>query len=461
MANRQKRRLAAERIAAKEAQLQQVFQLSNRKKRLKKKPLKTLNHLKKVNFKYCKLSKVEQTDLALIFDNFAQNNKQRNHCPIDTIYHFLRCLIKKNVLHLLTKGDWDEKEALRIVLEHRREWVRPIEEWKTPKTKHKDALFAHLVRHLFAKYYVPLFLDEAWWGKHAGNHSGYNKPNQSRPQNEYFIHWFLHIAKGNNIRTAQQLPFPLTKKMAHYFLQSHEHVYITEAFRRAQVLAMGGSKRQAKLIIRTRLGGNLEHNDFWEQVVRFLLRYPELKLREIKQIVDFIHFQKYETPWIEDLQGEKLDFPPIQPNWQIKGKTLASVRREMQRWQQIPNDYLQAVENLTWKPFPIADFEVKKEDGTIYRIQQITQLHQLYREGIAMNHCVGTYCQACKNGETSIWSLWYEKSDGNCKRLVTIEVNQYRKLQQMYQKNNEEPSKLEKSIIREWAKKEKIRVLNE
>ncbi|MGB0930026.1 MAG: PcfJ domain-containing protein [Chitinophagales bacterium] len=458
MANRQKRRLVAERIAAKEAQLQQALHLSNRKKRLKKNPLKVLNCLQKVGFKYCKLSKLEQTDLAFLLANFAENNSRRNHCPFSKTYSFLRHIIRKNVLHLLTKADDRDRESLRIVLEYRQEWVRPLEDWQAPKNKQFEPVFAHLIRHLFTHYPVPRFLDEAWHSWHAGAHSGYDTKKQFRRCNEHFIHWFLHVGKGYNIRTAHFLPVRLTKKMAHYLLQSHEHIYIAEAFRRAQVLAMGGTKKQAGLIIRTQLGNSLEHDDFWQQVVRFLLRYPELTLKDMKQIVDFIHHQKFEIPWLNDAEGQDVKLPPIQANWQIKGKTLASVRREMKRWQQIPDSHFQNIENFNWKPFPIADWEFVA-DGAAYHIQQITQLHDLYREGIAMNHCVGTYAYNCQHGESSIWSLWEEKVGGSRKRLVTIEVGNNRQLKEWKRKNNTEPTKLEKGLIRHWAKLVNVRYM--
>ncbi len=457
MANRQKRRQLAEQMAKQEAQFQQVLRLSNRKKRLKKKPLQTLNRLQQVAFEFKQLAKFEQTDLALLLANFAKNNKKRNHCPLPKTYHFLRCILSQNALLLLTKTTRSCRETLRILLEFRKDWVRPIETWKAPKTNQYERILAHLIRHLFARYYVPVFLCEAWWSRHAGKHSGYDSQKDFRSCNAHFIEWFLHIGKGQNIRTAQFLPFSLTKKMAHYFLQSHEHLFITEAFRRAQVLAMGGSKQQAKRIIRTRLGNNLEHDDFWRQVVRFLLKYPALSQKEIEEIVDFIHLQKFAKPWTSDIGGENLDLPPIQPKWQIRGKTLASLKREMERWQKIPNDYFQNIENLTWKPFAIEDRELTA-DGVVYHLEQITTLHRLYQEGIAMNHCVGTYAHECKNGETSIWSLWAETIGGNwnCKRLVTIEVDKGRKVRQMFRKNNEDPTKLEKRLICHWMKLEGI-----
>ena len=55
----------------------------------------------------------------------------------------------------------------------------------------------------------PPFMDHAW----LGNGAGY-------VGDELCQQWFVHIGTGNNIRKADGLPFPLTKLMAHHFLQA-------------------------------------------------------------------------------------------------------------------------------------------------------------------------------------------------------------------------------------------------
>lgn len=453
MANRQRRRLVAEETAAKEATLQRVLHLSNRKKRLKKQPLQTLNRLQKIDFQYKQLHKFEQTDLASLMCRFVENKKPRKDCSLQLSHHFLKHLIRNNGLCLLINTNEGDLESLRIILEHHTEWVRDIATWTPPKTRQHSRLYSHLLRHLFAKYHVPGFLDEAWWAEWGNKYSGYHLT--KRKCKQYFINWFLHIGKGGSIRKATNLPIPLTKKMAHYLLQAPDHLYITPAFRWAQVRYMGGTKKQAMLLVRSQLGSRFEHNDFWVQVIRFFLQYPQLTLQEIRNIIDYIHTQKYKYAQVEDIEGERIELPPINPKWQIKGRTLASLQREMSRWQKIPLAYLQKFQNHHWTPFRIENFMTTLE-GVNYHIQQITSLRDLYIEGLNMNHCVGAYAQECFNGKSSIWSLWKEIPNGGVKRLVTIEVSKKRKVTQLSRKNNEEPTKLEKRLIRDWMRLERI-----
>ena len=67
--------------------------------------------------------------------------------------------------------------------------------------------FGSLARHLLARYDVPAFLDAAWRDgltAEGVRHQG----------------WFKHVGRGENIRTADDLPIPMTKRMAHHFLQT-------------------------------------------------------------------------------------------------------------------------------------------------------------------------------------------------------------------------------------------------
>ena len=102
-------------------------------------------------------------------------------------------------------------------------WIRPLKQW-TPRSHNPDRQFSSLARHLRAAYDVPVFMDKAWL-------QGTVVQQQ----------WFKHVGTGKNIRTAEGIPIPLTKKMAHCFLEAPDHYPIEAAFRWAQVLALEGS----------------------------------------------------------------------------------------------------------------------------------------------------------------------------------------------------------------------------
>ena len=90
-------------------------------------------------------------------------------------------------------------QGIAALANHHESWIRSVETWKVKK-HNRARQFSELARHLLAAYEVPPFMDCAWLN---GNVTHQN--------------WFKHIGIGQNIRTAPDIPIPLTKKMAHPF----------------------------------------------------------------------------------------------------------------------------------------------------------------------------------------------------------------------------------------------------
>src|SRR5687768_8843702 len=120
-----------------------------------------------------------------------------------------RDVLKRLLLHVasvssLASSQWTVQPLIRLGRRHR-EWVRQPEEWK-PRSYNGKRQLSSLARHLFARYRVPAFMDAAWTEDNASG----------RLHQE----WFIHVGRGENIRKAAGLPVPLTKMMAHHFLQA-------------------------------------------------------------------------------------------------------------------------------------------------------------------------------------------------------------------------------------------------
>ena len=118
-------------------------------------------------------------------------------------------------------------EALGALARHSDAWQQSPSEWK-PDSRNPRRQFAALVRFLLARYDVPTCLDSAWFG-------GWDQEAQ-RQQG-----WFVHVGNGQNIRTAD-LPFVLSKRMAHVFAEAPSELTATEALRWAQVMGQEGSE---------------------------------------------------------------------------------------------------------------------------------------------------------------------------------------------------------------------------
>src|SRR5262249_41232569 len=137
-----------------------------------------------------------------------------------------------------------------------------------------------LLRHLIATYDVPTFMDSAWM---AGL-----TPESIKQQG-----WYKHVGRGQNIRTASDLPLPLSKRQAHAFLSAPDDMDILTAFRWALVIDSGGDDRLVRSLMTTQIGVTFEDEEFWGSVIRFFVTHPEVKPEDHGPIIDFLYNQKF------------------------------------------------------------------------------------------------------------------------------------------------------------------------
>jgi hypothetical protein len=84
----------------------------------------------------------------------------------------------------------------------------------------------------------------------------------------------------------------------------------------------------------------------------------------------------------------------------------------------------------------------------------------LVAEGRTMHHCVATYTHSCARGASSIWALEVETFEGRSK-VLTIEVhNAARLICQARGKHNQMPGDKHRGILRRWAEKAGLRVVD-
>lgn len=319
-------------------------------------------------------------------------------------------------------------------------WLRPLSEWK-PRTHNADRQFHALARHLFARYDVPAFMDEAWM------------QGQRLHQN-----WFKHIGEGKNIRTAEELPVPLTKMMAHQFLTAPGNYTINGAFRWAQALAMGADRQMAHAIVETRISETFKDNDFWVSVIGFFARNPMLDTAQVGPIIDYIWNQKYEdvTEFVE--RGVAVNRGPAQPNYSMKGRTAMSLLHAVERWHRDVNNR-KASGALLWAKSGVGNLDfvegsADSKNMKLWRISELLSSAELAAEGSDMRHCVATYAQSCHSGHCGIWSMTLRTHAGT-ERVVTIEVQlRTRVIRQVRGKLNRLPTAKEREIIQRWAAKE-------
>ncbi len=332
--------------------------------------------------------------------------------------------------------------ALLALSAHTKSWVREPEDWE-PRSHNVYRQFHSLVRHLIARYDVPTFMNTAWLAGLTANSVVHQR-------------WFIHVAQGQSIRTADGLPIPLTKKQAHLYLKAPDDFDVLGAFRWAQIMDLGGTERLVRSVITTRIRVEFDHDEFWVTVLRWLIANPMLDPAQHGPIIDYLNDQRFVASVpnpAAHLPGQPRLVPP-QPNLTMKGRNPVTLLRSVADWhRQLGRERTKKAS--FWEPSGIEPFrfeEGKGENAKVYTIGELLSSRELLEEGIAMSHCVSTYAGSCASGQVSIWTLKVADAGGNVTRLLTLEVrNPNRQIVQARQKFNKLPSPKELLILRRWT----------
>lgn len=335
-------------------------------------------------------------------------------------------------------------EALVFISVDARSWIRPIEEWR-PSTSNARRQFASLLRHLFVEYQMPLFFDSVWL------------VNNSRLRS-LWRDWYLDVGRGQNIRHCR-LPITYTKKMSHYFMRAPQDLTIQQAIRWGQILGMGGNASLARSILATRIGEGFSRDEFWSNVILWFILHPQVDRIQIRAFVDYFIFQRYR------ISSEEFDEDAIPVNdYSIKGRTLKSLLRDVTEWHR-EQERKDRVPEYEWESSGLPEFEFldrsrETQYGKRWIIRELLNSYELETEGSQMNHCVGTYVSSCVRGECSIWSMEIELKNG-FKKALTIEVcKDTNQICEVRGKANRIPNKIERSVLRRWAKTSGLSVSN-
>jgi hypothetical protein len=162
-------------------------------------------------------------------------------------------------------------------------------------------------------------------------------------------------------------------------------------------------------------------------------------------MVDPRHFGPV-CDWIHQKRSVGIEPEPAQPGFSLKGRSMASVLAQTDRWHQsLDRQRRQSGEvtmpaNTRWPGILVANYMADR-----VRIEQLTTYEQLVEEGRAMHHCVASYLQSCRKGHCGIFSF---SVDGV--RALTLEVTADRTVVQVRGKYNRWMSKKEHASITQW-----------
>jgi hypothetical protein len=190
-------------------------------------------------------------------------------------------------------------------------------------------------------------------------------------------------------------------------------------------------------------------------VLQFCIANPMLDLAHVGPIIDYIEQQRFVSQDVFVAPGVVERRGPPQPNFTIKGRTPASLLRQVEAWHRTLAKSEQP--KAEWPRSGIESFEFVEgaERGGNLKIWTITELlstKALVAEGRKMKHCVATYSHSCASGACSIWTLEVETFEGRAK-ILTVEVQNAPKLIcQARGKCNLLLAEKHRGILRRWAK---------
>jgi hypothetical protein len=336
--------------------------------------------------------------------------------------------------------------------------VRAPEAWR-PQLKTRDPARLRLAaaRHLFARYAVADHLEQIWIDCRG------LEPDEIVLRKR----WYIVAAGGGSLYKAGAGAW-LSRKEVHAFLNPPPRLGFEAALWQAIARSYSTDPAIVLRIARSRIVATPRAElGFWRDVARFFCAHPTT-------VEDMDDFRDY----LAECRQHN-------PEFDLKGRTLVSLRRQMQEWhrdleaiarieaarrcaeaaharargQALPRE---AADGGRWPGAAIADWSWSssakdRSKHEEYLVIQLRTAADLVAETRAMHHCVASYAAKCIAGQASIWSL-RRRVAGNTDRLLTIELNRQHRAVQVRGFANRTPHLEERKVLERWAKARAIDV---
>ncbi|QJE96021.1 PcfJ domain-containing protein [Luteolibacter luteus] len=332
-------------------------------------------------------------------------------------------------------------------------WIRSPQDWNPGSDLPVEEQWSSLLRHLFAKWPVPAFMDSVWM-----------LPGDLVRKER---RWYCHIAEGGSWRSALDLPRGLSRRAIHLAMDSPAHLDLVQAFRWGQLRALGAKEELVGEVLASSMAKRLSNEAIWSRLLEKVAACPGFEPSDFGIIADLVvdlldHGHEQRAGWLldhslPDLRGH------CYRRWQslLNAAEANGIRfRDKQLTRSGLRAELRHFSNSRWDPMEgVSAFEIIRRTGLGelfgWTIVELRCHARLAREGDAMRHCVEGYWRACHAGRCAIFSLARRPAGEDSDKIiphVTIEVHrESRRIVQLRGKWNRWPFPLERSIIEEWA----------
>ncbi len=387
-----------------------------------------------------------------------------------TIINIARQIGRVSDTFFLDAGNIKALKGISDIYEEYR--ICDIEDWK-PRRNAAQHQLPDLLNFLFARYPVPAFL--------VNSFTKYDLTG---------VLLYAHIGQGRAIKKFDFHPdMVLSNKCYHFLNSTPDHCSINAAYRRAQILSLGGSENLFRVMMASRIGrddtaDNITKfskikDEFIVSIIRFFIDNPMIDEVKIGEIVDYIYDQKYNKCLPELRENNVWVSVPRQPNFCMKGRTPMSLLHHSDEWHRAAAEQLRRVQReqrnerihrMTRSGFYKAPPEswtanhlIKNykfvNNKNFYEIKQLTTYKDLQFEGQQMSHCVATYASSCSSGTCTIFSLRWTNKDKDIfnSPQATVEVRGFNVVQ-VKAKCNKKPDVFSMGQIKIWADENSLNI---
>jgi hypothetical protein len=323
------------------------------------------------------------------------------------------------------------------------------------KTRDAARLRLGAARHLFARFPVAEHLEQVW----------VDCSGLGRDEIMLRKRWYIVAAGGRSLYREGAGAW-LSRKEVHAFLSPLGSPRFEEAIWQAIARSYSSDPAIAARIARSRIARTQRSEiGFWREVARFFCAHPTT-VEAMDDHCDYL-----------------ADCYRRDPEFSLKGRTLASLGRQMHAWHrdleaiariEAARRRAEAVRarahgqahgqapaseascNCSWTGAAIADWSwspaakdrSRREE---YLVVQLRTAADLVAETRAMHHCVASYAAKCIAGNASIWSL-RRRAAGTTERLLTIELDRQHRAIQVRGFANRTARTDERKLMERWAR---------
>jgi len=316
---------------------------------------------------------------------------------------------------------------IELATRHAR-WLREPEDFH-PSLEHAGLQLLALLRHLFARYPVPAWLEAALMPRRG--------PLARGPE----LGWFIHVAQGRNLREAPHLPFALTSRAAHFAMSAPAEMLPHQALLFGLLRAIGGRDELVQeLLSYSRWLISLDA--VWLKLYEKVLRAPRFPVHQVRPLIDYVRHRRF--------AHERRD------TFNLNSYTVTELLHGTERWHvELRTAALARSSGIafdaTWAPRLRAEEVSGTSEHDEFSLAELRSGRALFEEGSFMHHCVASYTRSCADGLMSVWSLRY-RANGTERGRVTIRVAiAERRVVEARRFANAHIDPRDLRIIREWA----------